>query len=119
MPQTTKLYVIRHGQAKGNRPDDPLKPEGRDQAEQLADFLLQREEMNITQLISSPYLRAKQTAEILDTHLNISCSTDKRLREIDFGNATDGLDLKEQVRKQFEDFNCKLPGGESNQEVMD
>ncbi|MCF6796742.1 histidine phosphatase family protein [Bacillus sp. ET1] len=119
MTQETKLYVIRHGEAKGNLPDDPLTQKGNEQAKKLIDFLLQREEIEFDRIISSPYLRAKQTADILNKRLNIGCSTDCRLKELNFGTESEDINLVDQLQRQFEDFQLKLSGGESNQEVMD
>src|SRR3954468_7113654 len=118
MSQEIKLYVIRHGEARGNLPDDPLTTKGEKQAEKLTDFLLQREEMNVERLISSPYLRARQTAKVLAERLNINCSIDNKLRELDFGNAIDDVDLREQLKEHFQNFSLKFEAGESNQEVM-
>ncbi|PHE53611.1 histidine phosphatase family protein [Bacillus pseudomycoides] len=119
MQNGIRLYVIRHGEAEGNRPEDPLTSTGKEQANQLADFLIQQGEVKVDRLISSPYIRAQQTAEIIDRRLNIDFLTDDRLRELDFGNASDDVDLKGQLRIHFQDFELKFERGESNRDVME
>jgi len=119
MSQTKTIFVIRHGLATGNEPDDPLEPEGEEHARQLADFLSQRTDMKIDRLISSPYLRAKQTAAVLAKRFNLECCTDKRLRELELGETSlKGEALWEELRKHFEDVELKFPQGESNQQVL-
>ncbi|TYS22769.1 histidine phosphatase family protein [Bacillus subtilis] len=118
MIKETKLYVIRHGEARGNKPNDPLTPKGEEQVKKLIDFLLIREEMKVDQMISSPYLRATQTADILNNRLNIGYNIDTNLRELDFGVENGDIDFADQLEKQFKNFDLKLSGGESNQEVM-
>lgn len=117
MPDT-QLYIIRHGKAEGNEINSPLHPEGKIQAERLSDFLSQRNIPNIKQLISSPYLRATQTAEVISRELNMEYSIKDALREIDLDEINDDGNLVEKIKKQFEDFNLKLIGRESNQDVM-
>ncbi|MDA2359005.1 histidine phosphatase family protein [Bacillus cereus] len=117
MPDT-QLYIIRHGRAEGNKINSPLNSEGKIQAERLSDFLLQRNLTNINQLISSPYLRAKQTAEVISRKLQLEYSIKDTLREIDLDEINDDENLVEKIKKQFEDFNLKLIGRESNQDVM-
>ncbi|ANC22635.1 MULTISPECIES: histidine phosphatase family protein [Bacillus] len=119
MPDT-KLYIIRHGRAEGNKINSSLLcPEGKIQAERLSDFLLQRNITNVNQLISSPFLRAKQTAKVISEKLHLECSIEDRLREIDLDEINDNEHLAEKIKEQFEDFSLKLIGNESNQDVMD
>ncbi|WP_068501430.1 histidine phosphatase family protein [Paenibacillus kribbensis] len=82
MNNDVRLFVVRHGIGTGNGPDAPLKnPEGFNQAEQLADSLLQMDGFHVDHLISSPYMRAWQTAEIIGERLNIRPGPEDRLRE--------------------------------------
>lgn len=76
----TKILLARHGEAaKGEHiPDPPLTKLGRRQAQGLAQKLSQKEKLKI---ISSPKLRAKQTAEPLaldwNSHIEIiNCVTE-------------------------------------------
>ena len=148
-PQT--LWVVRHGQSAGNVARDaaelgglatidiahrdvdvPLSPLGERQAEALGDWfaaLAPEERPEI--VLSSPYVRARQTADrVLDTlHRDdaardaetIACVRDERLREKEFG-ILDRLtplgirakypDLAEQ-RLHVGKFYFRPPGGES------
>lgn len=90
MDNDIKLYVVRHGIGTGNEPDAPLKnPEGFNQAKQLADFLLQMEGLHVDRLMSSPYKRAWQTAEIIGERLDIRPGSEDRLREQGVAEVTD------------------------------
>jgi len=148
-PQT--LWVVRHGQSAGNVARDaaelgglasidiphrdvdvPLSPLGEAQAQALGDWfaaLAPEERPEI--VLSSPYVRARQTADrVLDTlHRDdaardaetIACVRDERLREKEFG-ILDRLtplgirakypDLAEQ-RLHVGKFYFRPPGGES------
>ncbi|PGV63824.1 histidine phosphatase family protein [Bacillus thuringiensis] len=119
MMPDTKLYIIRHGRAEGNKINSPLHSDGEIQAKRLSDFLLQRNITNVNQLISSPFLRAKQTAKVISEKLHLECSIEDRLREIDLDEINDNEHLEEKIKEQFEDFSLKLIGKESNQDVMD
>ena len=70
---TTTLYLIRHGEVYnpdqilyGRIPGYGLSEKGIQQAEQTAAFLADK---NISSVISSPLLRARQTAEIIQRRL--------------------------------------------------
>ena len=148
-PQT--LWVVRHGQSAGNVARDaaelgglasidiphrdvdvPLSPLGEAQAQALGDWfaaLAPEERPEI--VLSSPYVRARQTADrVLDTlHRDdaardaetIACVRDERLREKEFG-ALDRL-TKVGIRQKFPElaeqrahvgkFYFRPPGGES------
>ena len=58
------LYVVRHAKAEKGEPDElrPLAPKGREQARQLRDEL---RAVQFDTVISSPLLRARETAELL------------------------------------------------------
>lgn len=67
-----KIYFVRHGQSTSNvddreqGPDSPLTPLGKQQAE----FVAKRfNDIPITRIIASPYVRAHETAEIIAAHL--------------------------------------------------
>ncbi|QDY82522.1 histidine phosphatase family protein [Paenibacillus polymyxa] len=82
MSTDVMLYVARHGIGTGNEPDAPLSSDGFNQAEQLADFLSRMKGLHVDRLISSPYTRAWQTAEIIEERLKIKLgSPGNRLRE--------------------------------------
>jgi phosphohistidine phosphatase len=69
------LYLIRHADAVplgehgiSNDPDRPLTSQGQDQCRSLAEALT-RQGVHLDRLVTSPYLRAHQTAEGLLEHL--------------------------------------------------
>ncbi len=72
------LYLVRHGRAESNRSGifagwgpDPLLPEGRAQAEKAAHAL---KGYGVEALFSSPVKRARETAEIIASHLGLGVS---------------------------------------------
>ena len=83
------IYVTRHGQTNWNvqkkvmgRYDEPLNEIGFQQAKEVKTYLLNKK---IDIIICSPLLRAKQTAQIINTHRNIPIVYDNRIIERDFG----------------------------------
>src|SRR5688572_21382147 len=67
--EPTLLYLARHCQSSGQEPDAPLTALGRQQADQLGAWLLPR---GIVRIVSSPYLRARQSVEPLARQLGIA-----------------------------------------------
>ena len=116
-----KLYVARHGQTQWNlenkilgRTDLPLNAHGRQQAALLAEKV---NGLGLDLIISSPLLRARETAQTVADHLAIPVIVDQRLIEQDFG-IFEGKNHKEpdylENKKQFA---CRYPGGESALDV--
>jgi len=64
------LILWRHAEAEEGRPDleRKLTPKGRRQAQHVAEWLLQRLPSKFT-LLSSPAVRARQTADALEIHV--------------------------------------------------
>jgi len=132
-----RLWVVRHGESAGNVARDraesqglerialesrdvdvPLSDRGREQAEALG-RLLTDEPPDV--VWASPYLRARQTAEIALAGLDVPVVVDERLREREFG-VLDGLTRKGIValwpqeaerRRAVGKFYHRPPGGES------
>ena len=116
-----KIFVARHGQTQWNaeyrvcgRTDLPLTEEGLCQAELLAD---RTEKLGIDVIISSPMLRAVETAAPTGKRLGIPVMTDERLIEQDYG-------VYEGVRRDDpgflankRQFSVRYPGGESMMDV--
>ena len=112
-----KLYVARHGQTQWNlenrilgRTDLPLNELGRQQALALAE---KAENLDLDLIISSPLLRARETAQAVSDRLGIPVIVESRLTEQDFGiyegqhhKVADYLENKKQ-------FAYRYPGGES------
>ena len=116
------LYLVRHCQSSGQEPDAPLTELGRQQAEQLATFLSDPgqghgsnpgQNHGIRRIVSSTYLRARQTVEPLAARLNLPLETDSRL--IERVLSIEPLsDWRERLLAAWADFDLTLPGGESS-----
>lgn len=98
-----RLLLIRHGQSEGNaagilqgHADFPLTPLGAVQARATAERLARED---IRTVISSPLLRAAQTADALAAALGVPVEHDRALMEYDMGEAS-GLTGAE-VRERF------------------
>ena len=75
-----RLYLVRHAQAAGGDPDDlrPLTAEGRADARALGERLA-RDGVRADAVISSPLLRARETAAELGRALGCEPEADERL----------------------------------------
>ncbi len=121
-----RLYVVRHGESLGNlagtlqgsRIDEPLSPRGLRQAEALSDRLAAEP---IDQVFSSPMIRARQTAEILNRPHRAPVTVDPDLVEFDWG-AWCGHPLDEEMERDVAairarwrtgDLEASPDGGES------
>lgn len=108
------LFVVRHAKARGQEFDAQLTEEGRKQASQLAYFLAP---YTVERIISSPFVRAKETITPFAQIKGIPIELDDRLGERVLSDTTlEGW--KEKLRESFEDFSLKFPGGESNEEGL-
>lgn len=78
-----RYLIFRHGEssAKENvvRRDTPLTVCGREQADKLGQRLAH---FNAADFYTSPLLRARQTAKIVNRYLNLNLGVDTRLREV-------------------------------------
>lgn len=78
------IYFIRHGETLKNRtrvhqgPDEPLTPKGKVQALKVASVLRERD---IDTLLSSDYVRARETATIISTELDMPFSIENSVEE--------------------------------------
>jgi phosphohistidine phosphatase len=91
---TTRLHLLRHGDAAapdtwtGSDDDRPLSPEGRRQAERLG-RLLRLGGFETDAIVSSPKVRARETAELIGGELEREVTIDEALgsspgfREVD------------------------------------
>lgn len=75
-----RLYLVRHAEAASGSPDDlrPLTPAGRDQARALG-ARLRKEGVRPDAILTSPLLRARETAELLGRELGSIPEADERL----------------------------------------
>ncbi len=99
------LYLARHGATDDNharrylgRRDLPLSAIGQMQAERLAASLRSTQ---LQRIVSSPLLRARQTAAVIAQGRSVQVEADSRWLELDFGQ-WDGLTFDE-VRDRFPD----------------
>ncbi len=121
-----KIFVIRHGLTELNKQkkvngeiDEPLSAEGFKQAEEAVSLIPQ----NIKHIYTSPMLRARQTAQTLNSKLNLPLIEHAKITEIRMGSLAGkawtemekGLELKKKHRSV--QFNYKDHGGESAKDV--
>lgn len=122
-----KIFLVRHGETTGDIEgryggsyDDHLTPKGRKQLERTAQDLFEKNE-NIEVIFSSPLIRAKESAEIIQKYLNCDIEIVDNLRERHYGILT-GLTKKEALEKypkavdDYKNPNNTVPEGESYQD---
>lgn len=108
------IYVIRHCSAEGQAPDADLTAEGILQAEKLVPFF---DGIEIDQIITSPFVRARRSAEPLAKEKGIHIEQDSELAErvLSSHNLEDWL---VKLEATFADTSLKYKGGESSMEAM-
>lgn len=108
----TTFYLVRHAHSNYS-PDEqrPLSAQGQEEACQLADLLAN---YPITQIFSSPYLRARQTIEPLANKKVLAVHTEADLRERCLGKTPEGSDFLSVVKQTWFDPDSSFPDGESN-----
>ena len=131
-----RLVVIRHGESTWNvegryqgRLDPPLSPRGREQAQMLSARLC-REQLGrveadrFARVVSSPLLRALDTAQICAAALSLPVGIDKRLTEISHGDWEGNL--REEIANRWPEMvaawrsdphTVTFPGGEKLDDV--
>lgn len=128
IPAKKTIFLVRHGTTAWNEADilqgrieQPLSEKGLREAERVAQRL-QKEP--IEALFCSPMLRARQTAEAINRHLDLPLQVVPEFVEIDLGR-WEGLHYP-QVQEQFHrehqewirDSAVPVPGGESFDQVF-
>ena len=75
-----RLYLVRHAEAAAGTPDElrPLTPDGREQARALGADLRQAG-VSPDAIVTSPLLRARETALLVGQELGIEMTVDARL----------------------------------------
>lgn len=129
--EALRLLLVRHGETDWNRQgrfqgriDVPLNPTGRQQANQVAEFLRQ---VSIDFAVSSPMLRPRETAElILAHHPQVTLTFMEDLREISHGDWEGQLEAEIETRFPGElqrwretPAQVQMPQGENLQQVWD
>ena len=96
-----EIFLIRHGRqcSKLCNVDVALDETGREQAALLGKRLAA---YGIEQLYCSELLRARETAQIINGSLGVSCEVLPDIQEIDFGGFTGRTD--EGIRDMYQDF---------------
>jgi broad specificity phosphatase PhoE len=140
------ITLVRHGESTGNVADTrahdsraealdldlrdadvPLTENGRDQAHALAAWLHDAPQAaRPTFAVSSPYLRASDTAELAVRPLGLDVVLDERLRERDLGrfDGLTGIGIRARFpeeadrRAKIGKFYYRPPGGESWADVV-
>jgi len=78
------IYFIRHGQTAKNTKhvhqhyDEPLSEEGQGQAEVVATFA---QSLDVDELVTSPFARARQTTEVISKKIDIPYTIDVSVHE--------------------------------------
>ena len=111
----SRLILVRHCQASGQSPDAELTSEGLEQAERLAVFLARQP---VDLVVSSEYLRARQTAEPLAERHGLTVQVDGRANERILSEQPIA-DWREVLRSSFADPDLRGPGGESAREALE
>ena len=116
------VYVVRHGEAEGNREgrflgqvDPPLTERGREQAKRQGEAL---KGLGIARILSSDLVRAFTTASIIGEALNLPVERTVALREVNHGVidgwlASDIQKSEYGVARDKDKYNYCPPGGES------
>jgi broad specificity phosphatase PhoE len=128
MEKNTTIYIVRHGQTDMNRDrvfrgrlDPPLNTLGHEEARAVA-ARLKGEPVSF--ILSSPLLRATQTAEAIGRLRSVGVRTVRELIDIDFGK-WQGMSEKNVMKRHGrllhqwlkEPHKVTFPGGESLQDV--
>lgn len=112
-----EIYVTRHGESISNidnlvcgHSDVNLTRKGINQAKSLAKVV---DDLKIDKIITSPLIRAYDTAKMISNHSNIPLTVDNRLIEFNFGNY-EGLQVNDQKFLRYRNqLSYKMPNGES------
>lgn len=122
-----RLYFVRHGESEANVLNQfsnkdfekhPLTAQGREQARQLAEKL---REIKFSEIYASPFIRARQTAEILNAPHGLEIQIAPALREHDAGDLEGRADPAswQEFQTLFETWifkqqlDARIPNGES------
>ncbi|MDP6785631.1 MAG: histidine phosphatase family protein [Rhodospirillales bacterium] len=112
------VYLIRHGKSElgGADAERGLEPEGQVHAEQIAERLVAATPP-VKALYTSPFRRAGLTMEPLAKRLGLSVTVADEFREKTMSDEPIA-DLKAARQRMWEDFDFRLPGGETNAEAQ-
>lgn len=114
---TTNIYLVRHAQSDHRVKEDAIRPltaQGMVDAQKVTTVL---KSMKIDKVLSSPYPRTVDTVKHLADSIGQPVEAIEDFREQHVGGWVD--DFKDFSRKQWENFDFKLEGGESLREVQE
>ena len=104
-----KVYFVRHGESKANvegkfagqKENSELTDKGREQARQAAKNLISKK-ISVHKIISSPLVRAHETAKIIvsTSKLKLEINIDHRIAEYDMGSLT-GTPIRKVTSKEL------------------
>ena len=98
-----KYYLVRHGDKIKNAGDPGLSIVGKKQAQLTAKYFVNKD---ISAIVSSPFARAKETAESISKKINVAYTIDDRLKE--------RLNWGDDPNLSFEDFLLEWEKTEKN-----
>ncbi|TFJ91382.1 histidine phosphatase family protein [Lentibacillus salicampi] len=108
-----KIYVVRHCEAGGQSREAMLTDKGANQADDLAAFF---NDIKIDRIVSSPFVRAIQSAKPISEKKNMIIEEDERLTERIL--STKMLpDWLKKLEASFTDTGLAFEGGESSSEA--
>jgi broad specificity phosphatase PhoE len=121
-----EVWLVRHGETESNRggivqggTDVPLNDVGVMQAEALAEWLRSRP-VKPTSVIASPLTRARRTAEILASALELDVEHEPRLQERTFGvwEGVPFVDILNKWEGPGDAWDHKPPEGEGPEDLL-
>jgi broad specificity phosphatase PhoE len=122
-----QFTLLRHGESEGNaqqvfqgQSDYPLNTKGREQVKALSDFW-KSNQIEYEKIITSPLIRARETAEIVGNSLDISVEETELLKEVDAGKLSGlSVDKIERLYPIRDDhLNPFIPIGENGESWYD
>src|SRR4030095_15246923 len=109
-----RLVLVRHCASTGLQPEAPLTARGFEQARALAPRLAA---LLPDAIVSSPFLRARQSVEPLAAARGLTIEVDPRLGERNLA-AEPWAEFRLAVQRSLADFDWRLPGGESSRDAQ-
>ncbi|MEO0605496.1 MAG: histidine phosphatase family protein [Myxococcota bacterium] len=111
----SRALLIRHAQTTGQAPEAVLTSLGEQQARELVPWLVAR---GVDHVVSSPYVRARETVRPFCEARGLPLNVDDRLHERVIAGAP--IDhWRDVVRRAFVDLDHAEPGGESGRTVLE
>ncbi len=124
-PKNT-YYVMRHGESHSNEqgvletkgdPNNHLTEKGKQQVIESLSYI---KTLGIDLIISSPFVRAQETAHIISSMLSIPVVTEQKIHEFDMGDYSGrpASEYLEHYGHAYLRFDTRVTGGETHREMM-